>query len=396
MFPYSTDRQLQRTPWATIALIAVCCIVEGICLARFDVRLALALQPDNLRWWQPATAMFAHADPIHLVTNMVFLWVFGSHVEDAIGIPRYLLLYLTAGLAGNWLQPFADHLLLHDMRGGIGASGAIMGLVAVFALRYRSTHVNFAYWYYWYMGTFKLKALWAGLMYLALDLVIGLTTSSLGVHSRTGHFAHIGGFACGVGWCLLLRLPDAAAVDEESQTAAELAAGGAFEAAGATLEGALEHDADNPELWAKAASYLELKDVTRPRAARDWSQALRLWLDRGEAAVAAEHWRQLRQRLLPEWFDPEVLFDLAVELEQTGRLQDAMETYSVALRAGSDRPGAPAICLRHADLCVRAGETEQARQWYEYLERHWPDSQQALEVPGRLRRLGDSLDIQLY
>lgn len=42
MFPYSTDRQLQRTPWATIALIAVCCVVEGICLARFDVRLALA------------------------------------------------------------------------------------------------------------------------------------------------------------------------------------------------------------------------------------------------------------------------------------------------------------------------------------------------------------------
>lgn len=68
----------------------------------------------------------------------------------------------------------------------------------------------------------------------------------------------------------------------------------------------------------------------------------------------------------------------------------------MALRAGSDRPGAPAVCLRHADLCVRAGETEQARQWYEYLARRWPDSQQALEVPGRLRRLGDSLEIQLY
>lgn len=397
MFPYSTDRELQRTPWATISLIALCTIVETLCLIRPELRAILALNPHAFHLWQPFTAMFAHANPLHLIVNMLFLWVFGSHAEDVVGIPRYLLIYVTAGLAGNWLQPMADQVFLHEMRGLIGASGAIMGIVALFAIRFRNTKVNFFYWVsYLYSGTFQIPALWVGVMYLVLDMAEGLATGSIGAASMVANFGHVGGFICGVGWGYGLRLPAAATVDEQMETAAGFAAGGAFEAAGAAMEEALTRDPDNPELWMRAARYYAQKPMTRSRAVPLWGGALQLWLRQGQEATALEHWRRVLQEFAPEAFAPDLLLHLGTALERTGELPEAIRTYGAALHGGADDPRLPATALRLADLCLRQGDPEGARQWYTHLAEHWPQAPEALEVPGRLQAIGeDELDIQL-
>ena len=99
-------------------------------------------------WWRIATAMFLHASVIHIGLNMWVLWIVGSAVEQAIGGRRYLLVYLTAGLAGS-----AGALLLPITRSGggfsasynafaftVGASGAIYGIFgALVVLEYLAT-----------------------------------------------------------------------------------------------------------------------------------------------------------------------------------------------------------------------------------------------------------------
>lgn len=396
MIPYSTDRELQRTPWATISIIVLCTVIEIICLVNPALRESLALNPEAFRLWQPFTAMFAHADPLHLIGNMLFLWVFGSHAEDAVGIPRYLLIYVTAGLAGDWLQPMADQIFLHHIRGGIGASGAIMGLLALFAIRFRSTKVNFFYWYsYLYSGTFQVPALWVGAIYFVLDLAQGFATGAAHVGSAVGNFAHIGGFICGLGWAYGLRLPAAASVDEQQETAAQFASAGAFEAAGAAMEDALRKDPGNPELWMRAARYYGQKGTTRSRAVPMWASALQLWLRHDDHEAVVAHWPEAIREFPPESFEPDLLTRIGRELEHAGQMEEAIRAYAAAVQNGGEEERHAVTAMHLADLCVARGDVDGGRGWYQFLAQRWPDSREALDVPQRLAKLGDDVDVQL-
>ncbi len=90
----------------------------------FKGSLVGALVADG-EWWRLFTAMFLHANVLHLAMNMLFLWWIGSPVEEALGRSRYLLLYLVSGLAGS-----AGALLLSDsFVRTVGASGALFGIL---------------------------------------------------------------------------------------------------------------------------------------------------------------------------------------------------------------------------------------------------------------------------
>lgn len=86
------------------------------------------------------TSMFMHGSLDHLVGNMVYLWAFGRRIEDACGAWRYLLFYLTAGVLANMgtllLNPWRDDVP------GIGASGAIAGLLGAYLLLFPGARIN--------------------------------------------------------------------------------------------------------------------------------------------------------------------------------------------------------------------------------------------------------------
>jgi membrane associated rhomboid family serine protease len=86
------------------------------------------------------TSIFMHGSLDHLVGNMVYLWAFGRRIEDACGAWRYLLFYLTAGVLANMgtllLNPF------HDDIPGIGASGAIAGLLGAYLILFPGARIN--------------------------------------------------------------------------------------------------------------------------------------------------------------------------------------------------------------------------------------------------------------
>jgi membrane associated rhomboid family serine protease len=378
-FPYSTERALQRTPWATLTLIGVNVAVAAVTLLSQERTLLLAFAPDAFHWWQPLTAMFTHGGIEHLLGNMLFLWVFGAHVEDTIGIPKFLVLYFSAGFAAEVLQIGADLAMLRGLRGGLGASGCIMGLVALFATRYRYVKVNIFYLLYYRAGTWQVAAVYVAAFYVVLDVLVG-SLGFFGFQDGVAHFAHLGGFACGIAWSYGLHLPAEAARDEVQGEAATWAAAGAFKTAGATLEAALQKRPEDAELHRQAASYFAARDETQQQAVWHWAQAIRLWLSQGEQQRAVEEWGRLRRRFRVEGVAPALLCDVGAALEHSGNHAEAMEAYATAARQVNDSHSAPVAALRLARLLEAAGHREQARGWYEYVTRSWPDTMEALEA----------------
>jgi membrane associated rhomboid family serine protease len=144
------------------------------------------------------TAMFMHASVAHIAGNMLFLWIFGDNVEDAMGHFRYLLFYLVGGVCAAAAQTFASPNVPM-----LGASGAISAVLAAYVLLYpRSpvTVLNPVFLLWFFFGLFLTFPAWLviGLFFL-VNLWQALTASTQG---GVAFMAHVGGF---VGGALLFR-----------------------------------------------------------------------------------------------------------------------------------------------------------------------------------------------
>ena len=140
----------------------------------------------------PLTAMFMHGGVLHLLGNMLFLWIFGDNVEDALGHARYLAFYLLAGVAAS-----AAHMLFNadSTTPAIGASGAISGVMGAYLVLFpRAIVVAFVFVFIPLpLPAFVLIGAW-----FVMQLFYGV--ASLGVDAETGgiaYMAHIGGFVAG-------------------------------------------------------------------------------------------------------------------------------------------------------------------------------------------------------
>lgn len=155
------------------------------------------------------TYMFLHADVFHLLGNMLFLWVFGDNVEDAMGHVKFLVFYLTcgifAGLFHSWMVPDSDLPL-------IGASGAVAGVIAAYLM----LHPRVSVW----VLAFKVIPLRisAGLvlgLWIALQVVM-VAVANVG---PTAWWAHIGGLMAGAVLILFLRRPGVPLFDKGERLA---------------------------------------------------------------------------------------------------------------------------------------------------------------------------------
>ena len=176
---------LMRGPWRltpiTLALVAVNVVVFVAMLAfgaglwHTDNQVQLAWGANfgpatkDGEWWRLFTAMFLHFGVIHLGLNMWALWDSGRLVERLYGSPRFALLYLGSGLAGNLVSLVAQG----DRAVSGGASGAIFGLYGAFlvALARERRHVDrheFR-WLFWGGGAFALVALGFGFVVPGID-----------------------------------------------------------------------------------------------------------------------------------------------------------------------------------------------------------------------------------
>ena len=170
------------------------CAIDGPCLGP-----AVGHEPV---WVMAFSSMFMHGSWFHIIGNMLFLWIFGNNVEDAMGRVRYLLFYLAAGLAATAAQTFVTlrFATAEDASiPNIGASGAVAGVLGAYFVLLPRARVLTAIILGFIFFLREIPALFflgIWILFQAIEGGIELTHPSEG--GGVAFFAHIGGFAFGM------------------------------------------------------------------------------------------------------------------------------------------------------------------------------------------------------
>jgi membrane associated rhomboid family serine protease len=139
-------------------------------------------------WATLVSNIFIHAGVAHLFGNMLFLWVFGDNVEDAMGHPRFVLFFLTCGAAGSLAHALANTSSEQPL---VGASGAIAGVIAAYMILHPRVRI-------WGLAfkfvPLRIPAYWAIAAWFGLQVV----QAWLARENAIGWWAHIGGFLAGI------------------------------------------------------------------------------------------------------------------------------------------------------------------------------------------------------
>ena len=206
--PYPTE-YAPNTPYRRVTpavgwLIAVNVGVYFLQLVTFfgadSVTEWFALSPLTFpqHWWAVGTYMFVHAGLIHVATNMIMLWMFGPRVEHAFGTRSFTYFYLWCGLGGA-----VFHLLFTHEGAVVGASGAVVGVVLAYALRWADEEV-------YLLGVMPMKARWLAIWTIAINVGMALANMTGYTNSTTAWMAHVGGLA--FAW-LYLHAPTVSSLD---------------------------------------------------------------------------------------------------------------------------------------------------------------------------------------
>jgi membrane associated rhomboid family serine protease len=144
-------------------------------------------------WLTIFTAMFLHANFLHIAGNMLFLWIFGNNVEDAFGKVKYLLFYLFCGFIAAVAQIAVGP---NSIIPTLGASGAIAGVLGAYAVMYPEARVLTLFT----VGIIFLRevsAFWVLGLWILLQVFEGFSGLSGPEQGGVAYFAHIGGFIAG-------------------------------------------------------------------------------------------------------------------------------------------------------------------------------------------------------
>jgi rhomboid family protein len=143
------------------------------------------------------TSMFMHGGWLHILFNMLFLWIFGNNVEDSMGRVRYAVFYLLGGVAAALTQVFVSPDSQTPL---VGASGAIAGVLGGYALLYPRARVLtlvFAFFIFFVeIPALVMLGIWIFLQFL--PAVGQLASPDVGSQGGVAYFAHIGGFVFGL------------------------------------------------------------------------------------------------------------------------------------------------------------------------------------------------------
>jgi membrane associated rhomboid family serine protease len=215
MIPLRDINPTRRFPFMTVAIIAINALVfvyesslgdralyqlvtqAGIIPYQVTQQFGPAVARDFL------TSMFLHGGWMHLLSNMLYLWIFGNNIEDQLGPVRFVVFYLVCGVFAALAQVVTGPLSLTPT---IGASGAIAGVLGAYLLLFPRARVQSLIFVFYFIRFVEIPAIIVLGFWFILQFFNGL--ASLGVTTGGGvaYFAHIGGFLAGVVLIYLFRL----------------------------------------------------------------------------------------------------------------------------------------------------------------------------------------------
>ncbi len=214
LIPISDVNPTRRTPYVTIGLIATNVVLFfrtpglGMTTAsnRYFIEHAPAPcelvsrcssslpHPDDLSSFLIAVlfAMFLHAGWLHIIGNMLFLWVFGNNVEDHLGHVKYLLFYLVGGFAASFAHIAFN---LDSVAPTVGASGAVAAIMGAYLVLYPKARVNVIVPIFFIFTLTQLSALVVLAFWFISQFFIGAQEVGTG---GIAWLAHVGGFVFGI------------------------------------------------------------------------------------------------------------------------------------------------------------------------------------------------------
>jgi len=220
MIPLHDDNPTERPPVVTIAFIATCVLVflyqanlpagsGDTFVYQYGAIPALVFGeagPPEMGVTIPAyatliTSMFLHGGWMHLIGNMLYLWVFGNNIEDVMGHAKYVGFYLICGILAALSHALTDPSSSVPM---VGASGAISGVLGAYVLLFPRARVLVM------MPGLGATRVAAGVV-LGMWFVMQLLSGGMSIGSQGGgvaFFAHIGGFLAGMALIGLFKRPD--------------------------------------------------------------------------------------------------------------------------------------------------------------------------------------------
>ncbi len=141
------------------------------------------------------TSMFLHGGWMHIISNMLYLWIFGDNVEDRLGLPVYAAFYLVAGIGASLAQVAVNPASTIPT---IGASGAIAGVLGAYLVMFPKTRVRTLILAFRFIRIVELPALVVLGLWFVLQIFSGLASVTSMATGGVAWFAHIGGFVIGI------------------------------------------------------------------------------------------------------------------------------------------------------------------------------------------------------
>jgi len=206
MIPLKSTEPVYSAAKVTASLIAINLAVffYQLSLPSYELNRFVeqwGIVPDRLHLEALITSMFLHGGWMHILGNMLFLWVFGRNVEDLIGGGRFLVFYLLCGLAAALIQVVTN---FYSPVPTIGASGAIAGVMGAYLVKFPRARIVTLVFIVFFVTTIDIPSALLLLFWFGMQFLSGL--GSLAQTDYTGGgvawFAHVGGF---VGGMLLIR-----------------------------------------------------------------------------------------------------------------------------------------------------------------------------------------------
>jgi membrane associated rhomboid family serine protease len=188
--PIRTDSPLRSTPWMNWLLIAANVITFLLQRKLWPDDIGLpALNPRDLRLWNYISYQFLHGDGLHLLGNMLFLYIFGNNVNDRMGHGGYLAFYLAGGVFAGIGHVLSSH------SGVIGASGAVSAVTGAFLILLPRAHVT-VFYFFFLIGMIEIPSLYFIIASFLWDFAYGFAAGGGG--DGVAHLAHVSGTVFGV------------------------------------------------------------------------------------------------------------------------------------------------------------------------------------------------------
>jgi membrane associated rhomboid family serine protease len=208
MIPLRDVIPTRTTPFVTVAIIIANALVfvYELSLGPYanDFVVYFGLVPAAFSWANVFTSMFVHGGFLHVGGNMLYLWIFGDNVEDQVGHGRFLVFYLACGTIAALAQTMISP---HSVVPMVGASGAIAGVMGAYFVLYPRSRIVSLVFLFIFIQVVEIPAIFFLGFWFLMQFLSGIGSIATTAQSAGGvaFWAHVAGFAAGLGGILVFR-----------------------------------------------------------------------------------------------------------------------------------------------------------------------------------------------